>query len=106
MSVVYIPNPDFPDEAVRATFVKVLLEELGKAGAELYRDGVPVDESDLRNGIFFDVQMTSDGFVGRIGSTDWKAALIEFGTSLHAPDGSLRQAIEGIGLTFEEVRGG
>lgn len=101
-----MPNPTFEAELVRSTFVKMLLEELAERGAALYRDGVPVDEGDLADSIFGDVALTSDGFAGRVGATDWKAGLVEFGTSLHAPDGSLRRAIESIGLTIEENRRG
>lgn len=102
--VTFVPNPRFEEELLRSTFVKVILDELAKAAATLYRDGVPVDEGDLRDSVFGDVQLTADGFAGRIGATDWKAALVELGTSLLEPNGSLRRAIESIGLTFEEVR--
>lgn len=102
--VVFVPNPNFEEELLRSTFVKVILESLAEAGAALYRDGVPVDEGDLRDSVFGDVQLTGDGFAGRIGATDWKAALVELGTSLLAPNGSLRRAVESLGITFEEVR--
>ena len=101
--VLFVPNPNFEEELRRASFVKEILDELAKEGAALYRDGVPVDEGDLRDSVFGDVQLTEDGFAGRIGATDWKAALVELGTSLLAPDGSLRRAVESIGLTLEEV---
>lgn len=102
MTAIYIPNPDFGEEVLRATFVKAILEKLAEDGAAIYRDGVPVESGDLRDSVFGDVKLTADGFQGRIGATDWKAALIELGTSLRSPDGSLRRAIESIGLTFEE----
>lgn len=102
--VVFVPNPDFEQELLRSTLVRMILVELAKEGAALYRDGVPVDNDDLRDSVFGDVQLTEDGFAGRIGATDWKAALVEFGTSVHDPDGSLRRAVESIGLTLEEVR--
>lgn len=101
--VIFVPNPDFEEELLRSTLAKNVLDELAKEGAALYRNGVPVDEGDLRDSVFGDVQLTEDGFAGRIGATDWKAALVELGTSLLAPDGSLRRAVESIGLTFEEV---
>lgn len=102
--VLYVPNPSFEKELLRASFVKAILDELARSAAALYRDGVPVDEGDLRDSVFGDVQLTADGFAGRIGATDWKAALVELGTSLLEPNGSLRRAIESVGLTFEEVR--
>lgn len=102
--VLYVPNPDFERELVRATFVALLLHELAEHGADLYRDGVPVAEGDLHDSIFSSVELTEDGYRGRIGATDWKAALVEFGTSLRAPDGSLRRAMESIGLTIETDR--
>lgn len=99
--VLYLPNPDFERELVRSTFVALILHELAEHGETLYREGVPVAEGDLRDSIFSSVELTADGYRGRVGATDWKAALVEFGTSLRAPDGSLRRAIEATGLTIE-----
>lgn len=98
----FIPNPLFEAELLRSTFVKHLLEAAAEAGAAIYKDGVPVDEGDLRESIFGDVALTADGYKGRIGATDWKAALVELGTSLRDPDGSLRRAVETLGFTIEE----
>lgn len=94
--------PSFEREILRSYFVKSLLEALADAGARLYRDGVPVDEGDLHDSIFGIVELTVEGYRGRVGATDWKAALIEFGTSKNAPDGSLRRAVEALGLRVEE----
>lgn len=102
--VKFVPDPGFEAALLRSTAVKKLLEAIAEQGAALYRDGVPVDEGDLRDSIFGDVALTEDGFRGRIGATDWKAALVELGTSLRDPDGSLRQAVETMGLTLEETR--
>lgn len=99
----FVENPSFRREVLRSYAVGKLLEELAEEGAEVYRNGVPIDEGDLMDSVFGDVALTEDGFVGRIGATDWKAALVEFGSSLHNPDGSLRRAIESIGLTIEET---
>lgn len=101
--VRFIPNPDFEAELLRSTAVRDLLDELAKQGAAIYRDGVPVDEGELRSSVFGDVALTEDGYRGRIGATDWKAALVELGTSLHDPDGSLRRAVESLGLTIGEA---
>lgn len=101
--VTFVPNPAFGAELVRSSAVKKLLEALAEEGATIYRDGVPVAEGDLRDSVFGDVALTSDGFVGRIGARDWKAALVEIGSSLHDPDGSLRRAIESIGLEVSTV---
>lgn len=95
-------SPTFEAEVLRSFFVKTLLEALADAGAELYREGVPVDEGDLHDSIFGIVELTVEGYRGRVGATDWKAALIEFGTSKRDPDGSLRRAIEALGLRVEE----
>lgn len=95
-------SPTFEREVLGSFFVKTLLEALADRGARLYRDGVPVDEGDLHDSIFGIVELTVSGFRGRVGATDWKAALIEFGTSKHEPDGSLRRAIEALGLRIEE----
>ena len=99
----FVENPTFRREVLRSYAVGKLLEELAKEGAAVYRNGVPVDEGDLADSVFGDVTLTEEGFVGRIGASDWKAALVEFGTSLRNPDGSLRRAIESIGLTIEET---
>ena len=96
-------DPSFEREALRSLFVKNLLDELVDQGAENYRDGVPTDTFDLFDSIFGVVALTSEGWRGRIGAADWKAALIEFGTSRNAPDGSLRRAVEALGLTIEET---
>ena len=69
--IVFVPNPDFEEELLRSTLAKNVLDELAKEGAALYRNGVPVDEGDLRDSVFGDVQLTEDGFAGRIGATDW-----------------------------------
>lgn len=100
--VTFVPNPAFEAELLRSTFVKRLLEAAAEQGAAIYRDGVPVDEGDLRDSVFGDVALTEDGYKGRIGATDWKAALVELGTSLRDPDGSLRRAVESLGFTIEE----
>lgn len=101
--VIYIPNPHFEEEALKAEFVRELLEKLGEEGASLYADGVPIDTSDLKNSVFYDVQELVTGWVLRIGATDWKAALVELGTSLRSPDGSLRRAVEALGIDVMEV---
>lgn len=101
---LFVPNPDFEKDLLRATFVKDLLEAAAQQGAGIYKDGVPVDEGDLRDSIFGDVALTDEGYRGRIGATDWKAALVELGTSLRNPDGSLRRAVESLGFTIEEHR--
>lgn len=102
---ILIPDKDFADEAVHAEFLKGLLTEMGEAGATMYRDGVPVDTADLRDSVFYDVAELAIGWCLRIGATDWKAALIEAGGSLRAPDGSLRRAVEALGVEFHEERG-
>jgi len=102
--IVYVPNRDFDDELLRSTLVKEILDAVARQGAELYRDGVPIDQGDLRDSIFGDVELTGDGYKGRIGATDWKAALVELGTSLRDPDASLRRALEALGFDLEETR--
>lgn len=100
--VTFVPNPLFEEELKRARFVKEHLEDLTEKGADLYRESVPRDEGDLAESVFADVALTADGYQGRIGATDWKAGLVEFGTAKNKPDGSLRRAVESLGVTFEE----
>lgn len=97
----FVPNPLFEAELLRATFVKEILEGLAEEGAQRYRDSVPTREGDLKESVFGDVALTADGYQGRIGATDWKAGLVEFGTARTRPDGSLRRAVEGLGVTIE-----
>ena len=100
--VTFVPNPLFAAELVRGRFLKEKLEELTEDGAELYRDSVPRDVGDLADSVFADVALTPEGYKGRIGATDWKAGLVEFGTAKTKPDGSLRRAVESLGLEIEE----
>lgn len=100
----FVPNPLFEAQLLRSTFVKETLEGLVKEGAQRYEDSVPVAEGDLRDSVFGDVKLTAGGFQGRIGATDWKAGLIEFGTARRRPDGSLRRAVEGLGVKIEPRR--
>lgn len=100
----FVPNPRFEAELLRSTFVKELTEAVAEEAAQRYRDSVPVDEGDLKDSVFGDVALTPDGFQGRVGATDWKAGLVEFGTSRRSPDGSLRRAVESLGLKIETTR--
>lgn len=99
----FVPNPLFEAELLRSSLVRDILEGLVDQGAEDYRDSVPVAEGDLRDSVFGVVALTGDGFQGRIGATDWKAGLVEFGTARNRPDGSLRRAVEGLGVTIEST---
>lgn len=98
----FVPSPSFEAELLRSDAVRDLLEEHASAAEAAYRDGVPVDEGDLKASVFSDVAMTDDGYRGRVGATDWKAALVELGTATRSPDGSLRRAIEGLGLELHD----
>jgi hypothetical protein len=100
--VLYIPDPDYERELLRTSEVVDLLKGLTTDGANLYADSVPVDQGDLKESVFGDVAMTAEGAMGRVGATDWKAALVELGTSKRSPDGSLRRSVETLGLTIEE----
>lgn len=98
----YIPNPSLAEEAKRSTAIRDILEADSEAAADSYRELVPVAEGDLRDSIYSRVVLTPEGYVGEVGATDWKAGLVEFGTSLHDPDGSLRLSVERLGYEIEE----
>ena len=100
----FIPNPNFEAELRRSTGAKEGLEKIVEAVAADYRDGVPVDTEGVKGSIFSDVANTDDGFVGRVGATDWKAGLVELGTSKVPARPALRDAIEANGLELEEER--
>lgn len=98
----FVPNPLLAQHLTRSRAMKEKLEELGGQIADRYRAGVPVDEGDLRDSIFSTVELEPErGYVGRVGATDWKAGLVEFGTADTPPDGSLRAAVEELGLELE-----
>lgn len=97
----FVPNPLFENAITRTTGTRDSLEELAEGVADRYREAVPVDEGDVRDGVFSDVALTEDGYVGRVGNRDWKAGLVEFGTFEHRPDASLREALEAAGLEAE-----
>jgi hypothetical protein len=82
-----------------------MLTSVVEEGAARYREGVPVATGDLQDSVFADVALTAEGWKGRVGASDWKAGLVEFGTSKSRPNGALRRAVEGLGLTFEVHRG-
>lgn len=98
-------DPDFEKAFLRGAEMRAMLEPLVEEGAARYRDGVPVATGDLQDSVFGDVALTAEGWKGRVGATDWKAGLVEFGTSKNRPNGALRRAIESLGLTFKGQRG-
>lgn len=99
--MTFVPNPGLEEHLLRSTEVKDHLEGLAQQIADEYVSRAPVDEGNLVDSIFGDVALTDEGFRGRVGATDWKAALVEFGTEEHSPDGSLRAAVESTGLKLE-----
>lgn len=101
MSGKFIANPGLEAHLLRSTAVRDHMETVAQDAAETYAASVAFDEGDLAESVFGDVALTPEGFVGRVGATDWKAALVEFGTVEHAPDGSLRAALEELGLKIE-----
>lgn len=103
-AATFIPNPHFEEELRRSTGAKEGLEKVVETIAADYREGVPVDSEDLRDSIFSDVGNDGSGFVGRVGATDWKAGLVELGTSKNPARPALRDAVEAAGLELEEER--
>lgn len=101
----FVADPTFERDVLRSLWVRDLLEKLTEDGADRYRDGVPFDLGDLFESIFSDVALTAKGWRGRVGADDWKAALIELGTSRMDPDGSLRRAVESLGVRIQEDAG-
>lgn len=102
--MIFVPNPRFEHDLLRSTIAKDILEDLVEEGEERYRESVPVEQGDLKDSVFGIVALTAEGFRGRIGATDWKAGLVEFGTARNRPDGSLRRSVEGLGVTIETGR--
>ncbi len=94
----FVQSPGFEAEFLRSRIVKENLEELVPPIADDYAAGVPVATGALRDSVYADVALTDEGYRGRVGATDPKAALVELGTSEQAPDASLRNAVDAAGL--------
>ena len=78
-------NPAFAQAVLRSGALRAKLEEVVDEAARRYRSTVPVGEGDLRDSIFGQVALTSDGYVGRVGAKDFKAGWVEFGTVRRPP---------------------
>lgn len=101
----FIPNPGFEGALLRSTEVRDYLVEKTEEIAERYREGVPVDDGDLQEGVFTEVDLGPEGYRGRVGNRAWHAGLVELGSSNNGPDGSFRRAVEAAGFEPGEFGG-
>lgn len=100
-----IPNPKLGEEMRRRRQVAEDVSlPLAQEAAELYRDSVPVGATGaLQAGVFAEIVETSEGFAGRVGNTAPHAGLVELGTVNNPPDGSLRRAVEAVGMKVDRI---
>lgn len=87
-------DPDFEQGALATTEVRDIVLDAANRAAARARDLAPEDEGDLKESIFAEVELTSNGWQGRVGATDFKAAWKEFGTVRESPSPFLRPAVE------------
>jgi len=99
----YEANPYLEKELQHSTmFIRPFTEIAGKIVAAAQAEA-PVEEGDYRDGFeVAGVVTTGEGVAVRITNTDWKAAIIEFGTSEYPFAAPMRRGIERAGYTLED----
>lgn len=101
----YEANPFLEKELQNSTmFIRPFTEIAGKI-VEAAKAEAPVDEGNYQEGFeVAGVVTTGDGVAVRITNTDWKAAIIEFGTSEYPFSAPMRRGIERAGYTLTDDR--
>lgn len=94
MAIRFDPDPNLESELARATEIHAYLEELAAAAAETARQLAPYRTGALRDSIDYEVTSEGSGQIARVIVGDWKANLVEYGTSRHPARPYLRPAIE------------
>ena len=102
----FIPGPHYESSILGSRAVSKGAQDIAEKVAERYRDGVGVDESDLRDSIEARIVDGPDGPEAVVVAEDWKARLHEFGTSRVKPNGALRSAVDSLGLKLRVVAKG
>lgn len=97
MSVIFIPDPDFPQEWAESEDARRLAEDYAEAGLRHAKSIAPVRTGAYRNSLRAEVSETSTGWVGMILSDDPAAPFIEFGTERTPTFATLRRALESTG---------
>lgn len=96
----FVPDPEFEEELKRARGTKEHVSKLAKDGAAIAERLAPRDTGALAGSIAeHTLELDAyDGFVGIIAAKDWKAHLLEMGTSRTRAQPFLRPALEELGL--------
>lgn len=91
-------DPDFADAYLRSDHVRETLQEYVDDAAEVAARLAPDDPrtitNDLHSSVFGDVAMTSHGWRGRVGASNFKAPWFEEGAAGVASQPFLRPAVE------------
>lgn len=94
----FIPNPGFSEEFAREPDTVDGLLEQAEEARQLAYDLAPVDEGDYREGLR---AVAAGGEVFVIG-TDYKSALIEYGSQNNPVFAPLRRGAQAANLSIEE----
>ena len=87
-------DPGFEAALLRSDGVRDVLEDLVADAADTADGLAPYLTGDLASSIYGDVALTEDGWTGRVGATDFKAAWFEEGADGVSPRPFLRPAVE------------
>jgi hypothetical protein len=87
-------DPDFEDAVLRSAEFRDALEDLVAEAADVADLRAPYLTGTLASSVFGDVALTEDGWVGRVGATDFKAPWFEEGADGVPPRPFLRPAVE------------
>lgn len=90
----YVPDPNFERALATSTVMRRFLDSAADATADAVRGVAPVRYGDYKASIVHDVVRDRGGFVGRVGSTDFKWHWIEFGTSDTPTFAPLRRGLD------------
>lgn len=94
MAIRFDPDPNLEGDLAREIEVHAYLESVAAAAAETARQLAPYRTGALRDSIDYEVTSDGRGQIARVTVGDWKANLIEYGTSRHPARPYLRPAIE------------
>lgn len=94
MAIRFDPDPALENNLVRAAEIHAYLDQLASAAAATARELAPHRTGALRDSIDHDVVTEGGRQIGVVIVGDWKANLIEYGTSRHPARPFLRPALE------------
>jgi len=99
----YEANPFLEQELKRSTMFVPALTKVAEALVVKCQEAAPYEEGDFRDGFeVAGVVTEAEGVAVRMTNTDWKAAIIEFGTSEYPFSAPIRRGIEAAGFKLED----